>query len=251
LCINTKGANLSESSSDRVTRSHDGLAASAELARQGSDCLTLPKAYTDAELLAFRERWLAAQSLSFGLSAGESCLRPFHDQVPLEFRDGGDNAHGHLPRWTAEIYSAERKAMDTNPHIGELLNRRAHVHGVPAQPVELSHYEHVASLKAIHELDEARALAAWNAATNTLADDAMGLYCEASSAYLQHLVGRGLIGGADAGVQKGAHSVSPGVFRKDARILPHVQNVSRVIFGHLLTAWPKSSGFVRAIFCGV
>jgi hypothetical protein len=227
------------------------LAASAELAGKGGDCLALPKAYTDAELLAFRERWLAAQSLSFGLGAGESCLRPLNDQVPLELGDRRDDAHGHFPGWAAEIDSTEREAMNTNPHIGELLNGRAHVHRVPAQPVELSHYEHVASLKAIHELDEARALAAWNAATNTLADDAMGLYCEASSAYLQHLVGRGLIGGADAGVQKGAHSVSPGVFRKDVRILPHVQSVSRVIFGHLLTAWPKSTGFVRAIFCGV
>jgi len=228
----------------------DGLARGAEVAGNLAHSDALVAALAGDPFLFRSEGGLTAERLSFCLRANQPRLRSFNDQISLELSDRRNNAHGHLSCWTGEVYAPKREAVNPDAHIGEPLNAGANVHCIATQSIKFSDYEYVTALKAVDELAESSPLTGGDAAADALADDAFALYLEASAAYFDYLILGSLVGCADAGIHKGsAHFVAPGVSVEGVRILPHVQNLSRVIFGHAVLAWTKSSDCVRVLFC--
>ena len=52
-----------------------------------------------------------------GLSPVDSSVCSLNQQVSLELGDSIQHLHRHPPRSACQIHSAEREAMDSNPHL--------------------------------------------------------------------------------------------------------------------------------------
>lgn len=241
---------MDESHGERGALPHDGLAGSVELASDRGHGHASGEPLPDLLPLLLREGGLTTELFAVPFSAVKPRVRALNDQVPLEFRDRRYDAHRHLSGGAREVHSAEREAMNAHAHRGQLFDGLAYVDRVAAEPVKLRYEQHVVRLQLVDQLCEAGPLAGRDAAADAFGYDAVRLHAEACARDLVDLVEWCLFFGADAGIEKrSAHGCAPrGVYGKGVRILRHVQNLSRVIFGHMRAACTKASGFVRNHF---
>ncbi len=115
----------------------DRLPARLELGGQ------FPFAFTGSKLLGNDRAivWLNPQRRTkpfpFGLRSCEPRIGALDQKIAFELRYMIDDPHGHLPRSTGEIHTAEREAMDPHASPVEIGDTLADIHGVATEPVEL------------------------------------------------------------------------------------------------------------------
>src|SRR5580704_1235508 len=82
-----------------------------------------------------------AELLSLCLGASLPSQRALDQQVFLELRHCGDDAHCHLTGWARQIDGTQRQAMNADPLLRQLVDSRLDVDRVATQPVQLRHHE--------------------------------------------------------------------------------------------------------------
>ncbi|MNG99156.1 hypothetical protein D3C79_583210 [compost metagenome] len=146
----------------------------------------------------------APQLLALSLSAFQACGGALYEQIALKLSYGTQHLHGHLACCAGEVYAPKGEAVHPDTSLCEALDGLAYVHGVPPQAVQLSDYEYVATLHALQQLLEARAVSSLCTTRYGFSDYALRLYCKASGPYLKNLVIGRLLCGTHSGVQEGA-----------------------------------------------